>query len=79
LPSQNGKSPSGYLSVGLAAVRDAGNLNRAIVFVVEQHPILAAPQSEAFERRPKLLDISGPRQQKMVHAVEDVQSGLAIL
>ena len=58
------------LTVGVAAVSNASDLNRIFRDLIEQDAIVAAAESQAHERRFELFHISAAAKEKSVDAVQ---------
>jgi hypothetical protein len=59
-------------------VKDADDLNGSAAPVFEKEPVVAAAKAVSTLRRLQLLDVPVARREVAIHAVEDVEGGLAI-
>src|ERR1039458_7867138 len=65
-------------AVGLSAIPDAGDLDGALVLVVEEHPVIATPEPETGQRGLELLHVANTVGQVAIHTVENLHGGLAL-
>src|SRR2546425_12473180 len=65
-------------AVGLAPVKDGGDLNADLAFEIEEHPVVAAAETEAAQRRFELFHVAGSVGQVAIHTSENLHGRFAI-